>query len=154
MKLFKVIAISLAMMFGAAQAQNISVATGGTGGVYYPMGGGLASVLSSKVPGMSATAEVTGGSVDNLNLIGTGKPYVGFAMADAAKIKDPLLLIHGMADDNVVFENSSALIAKLQAEVVPFEMMLYPGYTHRVGGPKIGTHLWNSIFAFLGFWSS
>jgi TRAP transporter TAXI family solute receptor len=85
MKLLQVIAISLTMMFGAAQAQNISIATGGTGGVYYPMGGGLASVLSSKVPGMSATAEVTGGSVDNLNLIGTGKPYVGFSMADAAK---------------------------------------------------------------------
>lgn len=71
------------------------------------------------------------------------------AMADTARIKDPLLLIHGMADDNVVFENSSALIAKMQGEVVPFEMMLYPGYTHRVGGPKVGTHLWNSIFAFL-----
>jgi len=71
------------------------------------------------------------------------------AMADAAKIKDPLLLIHGMADDNVVFENSSALIARLQGEAVPFEMMLYPGYTHRVGGPKIGTHLWDTIFAFL-----
>jgi hypothetical protein len=85
MKLLKVIAISLTMIFGAAQAQNISIATGGTGGVYYPMGGGLASVLSSKVPGMSATAEVTGGSVDNLNLIGTGKPYIGFSMADAAK---------------------------------------------------------------------
>lgn len=85
MKLIKVIAVSLTMLFGAAQAQNISIATGGTGGVYYPMGGGLASVLSSKVPGMSATAEVTGGSVDNLNLIGTGKPYVGFSMADAAK---------------------------------------------------------------------
>ena len=50
-----------------------------------PYGWGLASVLSSKVPGMSATAEVTGGSVDNLNLIGSGKPYVGFSMADAAK---------------------------------------------------------------------
>ena len=54
-----------------------------------------------------------------------------------------------MADDNVVFENSTALIAKLQAEAVPFEMMLYPGYTHRVGGPKVGPHLWNTIFAFL-----
>jgi TRAP-type uncharacterized transport system substrate-binding protein len=84
MKLIKVIAVSLTMLFGAAQAQNISIATGGTGGVYYPMGGGLASVLSSKVPGMAATAEVTGGSVDNLNLIGTGKPYVGFSMADAS----------------------------------------------------------------------
>ena len=71
------------------------------------------------------------------------------AMADAAKIKDPLLLIHGMADDNVVFEHSSALIARLQGQAVPFEMMLYPGYTHRVGGPKVGVHLWESIFAFL-----
>ena len=60
MKLIKVIAVSLTMLFGAAQAQNLSIATGGTGGVYYPMGGGLAAVLSSKVPGMSATAEVTG----------------------------------------------------------------------------------------------
>jgi TRAP transporter TAXI family solute receptor len=85
MKLFKIIAITLSFMWASAQAQNISIATGGTGGVYYPMGGGLAAMLSSKVPGMSATAEVTGGSVDNLKLIGTGKPYVGFSMADAAK---------------------------------------------------------------------
>lgn len=85
MKLLKVIALSLSFLCASVSAQNISIATGGTGGVYYPMGGGLASVLSSKVPGMSATAEVTGGSVDNLKLIGTGKPYVGFSMADAAK---------------------------------------------------------------------
>ena len=85
MKLLKIIALSLSLLCASVSAQNISIATGGTGGVYYPMGGGLASVLSSKVPGMSATAEVTGGSVDNLNLIGTGKPYVGFSMADAAK---------------------------------------------------------------------
>lgn len=66
-----------------AGAQNISIATGGTGGVYYPMGGGIAAVLSKYVPGMQATAEVTGGSVDNLKLIGSGKPYVGFTMTDA-----------------------------------------------------------------------
>ena len=64
-------------------AQNISIATGGTGGVYYPMGGGMAAVLSKYVPGMQATAEVTGGSVDNLKLIGSGKPYIGFTMTDA-----------------------------------------------------------------------
>ncbi|NNU44448.1 TAXI family TRAP transporter solute-binding subunit [Ramlibacter montanisoli] len=68
----------------AAHAQNISIATGGTGGVYYPMGGGLAAALSKYVPGMQATAEVTGGSVDNLKLVGTGKPYVAFSMSDAA----------------------------------------------------------------------
>ena len=67
-----------------AFAQNISIATGGTGGVYYPMGGGLAAVLSKHVSGMQATAEVTGGSLDNLNLIASGKPYVGFSMVDAA----------------------------------------------------------------------
>ena len=71
------------------------------------------------------------------------------ALDDAGKIRDPLLLIHGMADDNVVFENSSILISRLQAQAVPFEMMLYPGYTHRVGGPKVGVHLWETIFAFL-----
>ncbi|MEO0589925.1 MAG: DPP IV N-terminal domain-containing protein [Pseudomonadota bacterium] len=71
------------------------------------------------------------------------------AIPDATKISDPLLLIHGMADDNVVFENSSELISVLQEGNVPFEMMLYPGYTHRVGGPMISPHLWNSIFRFL-----
>ena len=69
----------------SAGAQNISIATGGTGGVYYPMGGGMASVLSKYVPGMQATAEVTGGSVDNLKLLGSGKPYIGFAMTDASQ---------------------------------------------------------------------
>ena len=82
--LLRIAAVLAATAFSAlALAQNISIATGGTGGVYYPMGGGLAAVLSKYVPGMQATAEVTGGSVDNLKLIGTDKPYVGFTMADA-----------------------------------------------------------------------
>jgi TRAP transporter TAXI family solute receptor len=74
----------LLALAGVAQAQNISIATGGTGGVYYPLGGGLAAVLSKYVPGMQATAEVTGGSVANMQLIGTGKPYIAFTQADAA----------------------------------------------------------------------
>jgi TRAP transporter TAXI family solute receptor len=73
---------------GAAQAQekfSLSIATGGTGGVYYPLGGGMANVLSKYIPGLQATAEVTGGSVDNLKLISSGKPYIGFSMADASQ---------------------------------------------------------------------
>jgi TRAP transporter TAXI family solute receptor len=88
MKSWKSALLALAATVGLAlgvQAQNISIATGGTGGVYYPMGGGLAAALSKYVPGMQATAEVTGGSVDNLKLIGSGKPYVGFTMTDAAQ---------------------------------------------------------------------
>src|SRR5262245_47457352 len=74
--------LALAAAF-AAQAQNLSIATGGTGGVYYPLGGGMAAVLSKYVQGMQATAEVTGGSVANLQLIGTGKPYLAMTMVDA-----------------------------------------------------------------------
>ncbi|MFN7085586.1 MAG: TAXI family TRAP transporter solute-binding subunit [Burkholderiales bacterium] len=69
----------------AQEKINLSIGTGGTGGVYYPLGGGIANVLSKYVPGMQATAEVTGGSVDNLKLIGSGKPYIGLAMADASQ---------------------------------------------------------------------
>ena len=78
------LAAGLALSLSAG-AQNISIATGGTGGVYYPMGGGIAAVLSKHVPGMQATAEVTGGSVDNLKLIATGKPYIAFSMTDAGQ---------------------------------------------------------------------
>jgi uncharacterized protein len=88
MKFIRTLMLGLAAFLAiamAAQAQNISIATGGTGGVYYPMGGGLAAVLSKHVPGMQATAEVTGGSVDNLKLVGSGKPYVAFSMSDAAQ---------------------------------------------------------------------
>lgn len=83
-RIVRMAGIALLALAGTAQAQNISIATGGTGGVYYPLGGGLAALLSKKVPGMTATAEVTGGSVANLQLIGTGKPYIALTQADAA----------------------------------------------------------------------
>ena len=83
-QLARIAALAAGVFAAAAQAQNFSIATGGTGGVYYPLGGGLAAVLSKHVPGMQATAEVTGGSVANLQLIGTGKPYIALAQADAA----------------------------------------------------------------------
>jgi TRAP transporter TAXI family solute receptor len=67
-----------------AQQRAISIATGGTGGVYYPLGGGLANVLSKALPGIQATAEVTGGSVDNLKLINSGNSEIAFSMVDAA----------------------------------------------------------------------
>ena len=75
---------ALALPAAAQQKLELSIATGGTGGVYYPLGGGMANVLTKSVPGLAATAEVTGGSVDNLKLIGTGKPYIALSMTDAA----------------------------------------------------------------------
>ncbi|MGH8695196.1 MAG: TAXI family TRAP transporter solute-binding subunit [Burkholderiales bacterium] len=76
---------ALAMTAVAQEKLQLSIATGGTGGVYYPLGGGIAAALSRYVPGMNATAEVTGGSVDNLKLIASGKPYIALSMADVGQ---------------------------------------------------------------------
>ncbi|MBI5770136.1 MAG: S9 family peptidase [Verrucomicrobia bacterium] len=53
-----------------------------------------------------------------------------------------LLLLHGMADDNVIFENSTRLMAALQTKAIPFETMLYPGARHAAGGTRAtGPHV-------------
>ena len=83
--LLAIVAAAFAQPLIAQEKINLAIGTGGTGGVYYPLGGGLANLLSKFVPGMQATAEVTGGSVDNLRLIASGKPYIGFTMADAGQ---------------------------------------------------------------------
>jgi len=77
-------ALAVAFPVAAQQGNRISITTGGTGGVYYPLGGGMANILSKYVPGLSATAEVTGGSIDNLKLLGAGKSEVAFSMVDSA----------------------------------------------------------------------
>jgi uncharacterized protein len=64
------------------RAQFLSIATGGTGGVYYPYGGGIAKVLNENLPNVRATAEVTAASVDNLKLIRDGKADIALALTD------------------------------------------------------------------------
>jgi TRAP transporter TAXI family solute receptor len=78
--------LGAAMLAGAAQAQqiNIGIATGPTAGVYYPIGGGMANVLSKYVKNMQASARATGGSVANLQLIGSGNSELALSMVDAA----------------------------------------------------------------------
>jgi uncharacterized protein len=68
----------------AADKVRLSVATGGTGGVYYPLGGALARVISKYVPNVEATAEVTSASVDNIKLVAVGKADIAFSLADTA----------------------------------------------------------------------
>ncbi len=76
----------LVFSFSTAWAQKtvrLSIATGGTGGVYYPLGGGMANVLSKYIPYVEATAEVTSASVDNCLLVGAGKADLALVMADS-----------------------------------------------------------------------
>ncbi len=68
----------------AAPATRLSIVTGGTGGVYFPLGGGLAQLISRNIPGVQATAEVTSASVDNMRLIGAKRADIAFTLADTA----------------------------------------------------------------------
>ena len=78
------------------------------------------------------------------------KPYESSdALKDALKIDEPFLLIHGMSDDNVVFQNSTLLADELQAADRPFEMMFYVGQTHRPAGEGRQAHVQNTIERFL-----
>ena len=70
---------------GTGGIKRISIATGGTGGVYYPYGGGIAKVISDNIPGVEATAEATAASVDNLKFIRDGRSDVAFSMADTVE---------------------------------------------------------------------
>ena len=125
-------------------------------------GGYMTLRLLQRAPGVFA-AGVSGAPVTKWELYDTHytERYMGTPQADGAAYKkssaletattmsDPLLLIHGMADDNVVFENTTALMAKLQGSAKPFETMVYPGQTHRVAGPGVSVHLWRTILSFL-----
>lgn len=83
---FIALGFGMAAVSGAAMAQGkqLTIATGGTGGVYYPLGGGFGSIIGKEMPGYTATAEVTGGSVDNLKLVGSGRSDMGLSQVDAA----------------------------------------------------------------------
>ncbi len=125
-------------------------------------GGYMSIKMLEKTPGVYAAA-VSGAPVTDWQLYDTHytERYLGDprtdpqsyatsqAITDAAKIRDPLMLIHGMADDNVFLDNATAFAAEMQKTDTPFEMMLYPGQTHRVGGPGVSEHLWHTILNFL-----
>ncbi len=132
-------------------------------GVYgWSYGGYMVLKLLEAAPGAYA-AGVSGAPVTRWELYDThyterylgnpatdSKPYQqASAIEDAGKIADPLLLLHGMADDNVVFENSTAMIARLQETKRPFELMVYPGATHAITGEARQTHMWQTIEGFL-----
>ncbi len=106
------------------RARFLSIATGGTGGVYYPYGGGLAKVLNESLPGIRATAEVTAASVDNLKLIRDNKADVAFTLADT--LSDAI-------DGRGAFAGAPVPAASLA--------VLYANYTHIVapGGAGIAS---------------
>jgi hypothetical protein len=96
--------------------QRLSIATGGTGGVYYPYGGGVAKVISESIPNVEATAEVTAASVDNMKFLRDGKSDVAFTLADTL-------------DDAVKGQGPFKDFGKVPARALA---ALYSNYTHVV----------------------
>ena len=92
---------------------RLSIATGNTGGVYYPYGGGLAKVIGESLR-VQATAEVTAATVDNLKLIQQRKVDIAFALADT---------LDAAVRGNGPFQRSGPVRARALA-------VLYPNYTH------------------------
>ncbi len=127
-----------------AQATNrLSVAAGGTGGVYYPYAGGIAAVLSKYMPGTDATAEVTAASVDNCKLVGANRADLGFSMADTAydayagmgkfKNKTPLACVA------VLYTSSMHIVAVADKGIVKVSDL--KGKKVSTGAPGSGTEV-------------
>src|SRR5262249_7252807 len=94
---------------------RLSIATGGTGGVFYPYGGAIAKVIGESIPNVQATAEVTAASVDNLKFLRDRKADIAFTTADA---------LADAVNGTGVFQNTKLPIRTLAA--------LYKNYTHVV----------------------
>ncbi|MDR7570631.1 MAG: TAXI family TRAP transporter solute-binding subunit, partial [Armatimonadota bacterium] len=104
-----VLALGTAIGIGGAGAQPrrfINIATGGTAGVYFPLGSALARMWTERVPGVQATAQATGASVANIRLISRGDVEVAFAQNDIVYYayhgvemfsRDPQTRLRGMA---------------------------------------------------------
>ena len=69
---------------GGGGITRLSIATGGTGGVYYPYGGGIAKIISQHIPNVEATAEVTAASIDNREFSACQRPNVVHACSQCA----------------------------------------------------------------------
>ena len=122
---------------------RLSIATGGTSGVYFVYGGGLAKVISSNLEGYRATAETTSASVDNLILIGRGSSDIAFTLADTAldavegreSFKEKVDL-RALAQ---IYDNYTQVVAKKGSSIKTIDDL--KGKRVSVGAPNSGTEV-------------
>ncbi|MAM61555.1 TAXI family TRAP transporter solute-binding subunit [Maritimibacter sp. UBA3975] len=146
MKLFKAVAATAMLAATPVVAQTpLSVATGGTGGVYYPMGGGLAEVINNHVEGYSATAEVTGASVENMGLVATGDADLAIGLADTVYQArtgtgrfegQQLEMVHGVAS---LYANMIQIVTLADSGITSLDDLT--GKRVSIGAPGSGTEV-------------
>ena len=147
-KLSIVLAITLALTLiiagpVAAKTVFLGIGTGGTGGIYYPYGGGVAEIWTRYVPGVRAVAEVTGASVENVKLASKGETVVGEVMGDVAvagyngtsKFKGKKQKILSMA---IMYPNLLQLVTLKKSPITNVEQI--KGKTISSGSPGSGTN--------------
>ena len=129
----------------ALAQQQLSIATGGTGGVYYPVGGGLAEIINTHIEGFSATAEVTGASVENMGLIATGDVDLAIGLADTVAQAylgtgrfegQQLPMIRGLAS---IYANMIHIVALEGSGITSLEDLR--GKRVSIGAPGSGTEV-------------
>jgi TRAP transporter TAXI family solute receptor len=146
MKLFKAALATAVLSATPLVAQTpLSVATGGTGGVYYPMGGGLAEVINNHVEGYSATAEVTGASVENMGLVATGDADLAIGLADTVYQArtgtgrfegQQLEMVHGIAS---LYANMIQIVTLADSGITSLDDLA--GKRVSIGAPGSGTEV-------------
>lgn len=132
----------------SARTRFISIGTGGTGGVYYPYGGGVAEIWTKHVKGVKAVAEVTGASVENTKLCHKGETLFGEIMSDVAyqaytgtgKFKDKAQKIRGMF---VMYPNVYHIVTRHDSGIKSIADL--KGKKVSVGAPGSGTEFMTSL---------
>ncbi|MBT2786712.1 MULTISPECIES: TAXI family TRAP transporter solute-binding subunit [unclassified Halomonas] len=138
-------AASLLAVALPASAQQLSIATGGTGGVYYPIGGGFAEMINNHIEGAQATAEVTGASVENMGLIMRGDADLALALADTVyQAYNGTDDFEGRQVENIralasVYPNAVQLVTLAESDIETIADLA--GKRVSVGAPGSGTEL-------------
>ncbi|MGR4066986.1 TAXI family TRAP transporter solute-binding subunit [Billgrantia sp. C5P2] len=138
-------AASLLAVAPLASAQQLSIATGGTGGVYYPIGGGFAEIINDHLEGYEASAEVTGASVENMGLIMRGDADLALVLADTAQqAYEGAGDFEGRQIENTralasVYPNAVQLVVLADSDIESLEDL--KGKRVSVGAPGSGTEL-------------
>lgn len=138
---------AIAVAPAAVSAQEfINVLTGGTSGVYYPVGSALATLYGEKIPNVQAQVQSTKASVENLNLLQQGKGELALALGDSVKFawegnadvgfKEPLAKLRGIA---AAYPNFIQIAATGESGIKTLADM--KGKSLSVGAPKSGTEL-------------
>ena len=130
----------------AFAAEYLTIATGGTSGVYYPLGVALSQIYTKAIPAAKSSVQATKGSVENLNLLQAGRAELGFSLGDAlsaawkgeadAGFKAPLKKLRTMA---AIYSNYVQIVAREDSGIKTLADL--KGKSISVGAPKSGTEL-------------